>query len=105
MASKLRKQVEASQKFLTGVKSLTNFSGTRDRQLAALLASLDRLPCCSMAQAADIFEAWQEDLWGREATESFSSHLTSRVRDTANVVTSFAESSQSASIFDAHLLG
>ena len=78
MASRLGKQLDASQRFLRGLQNLPSFSETRARQLSQLLATVERVQSLREEETNSVLDLWQESLWGPESTASFKAQISAR---------------------------
>ena len=78
MASRLGKQLDASQRFLRGLQNLPSFSETRARQLSQLQATVERVQSLSVEETNSVLDLWQESLWGPESTASFKAQISAR---------------------------
>ena len=78
MASRLGKQLDASQRFLRGLQNLPSFAETRTRQFSQILAAVERVQSLSVEETNSILELWQESVWGPESTASFKAQISAR---------------------------
>ena len=65
----LEKQLEASQRFLGGVRSLASYEDIQQKQLRGLLIALGKSKDLSTSQAASFVEAIGSRLWSEAAVE------------------------------------
>ena len=69
MVAALDKHLESSQRFLTGVRSLSSCADIEKRQLRGLLLALDKCQKLSTAQGAAFLEALDQTLWSSSSLE------------------------------------
>jgi hypothetical protein len=65
----LDKHLESSQRFLTGVRSLSSYADIEKKQLRGLLLALDKCQKLSTAQGAAFLEALDHTLWSSSSLE------------------------------------
>ena len=75
MASRVSKQVDASQRFLRGLQSLPSFAETRSKQAEQLLATVERVQNFTVEEANKVLEIFSESLWGPDLSERFKAQL------------------------------
>ena len=78
MASRVSKQVDASQRFLRGLQSLPSFAETRSKQAEQLLATVERVQNFTVEEANKVLEIFSESLWGPDLSEIFKAQLSAR---------------------------
>ena len=78
MASRVSKQVDASQRFLRGLQSLPSFAETRAKQAEQLLATVERVQNFTVEEANKVLEIFSESLWGPDLSERFKAQLSAR---------------------------
>ena len=78
MASRVSKQVDASQRFLRGLQSLPSFAETRSKQAEQLLATVERVQNFTVEEANKVLEIFSESLWGPDLSERFKAQLSAR---------------------------
>ena len=76
----VEKQLEAAQKFLRGIRSLTSYAEVRDKQASGLLKALEKVQCFTAAQAAALLAQVQPDLWGESQVDSFREKVALKTR-------------------------
>ena len=76
----VEKQLEAAQKFLRGIRSLTSNAEVRDKQASGLLKALEKVQCFTAAQAAALLAQVQPDLWGESQVDSFREKVALKTR-------------------------
>ena len=70
----LEKQLEASQRFLHGVRSLASYEDIQQKQLKGLQFALDKTKDLSTSQAAVFLESIDSRLWSKDAMQELK-HL------------------------------
>ena len=78
----VEKQLEAAQKFLRGIRSLTSYEEVRDKQAlhVGVQKALDKVQCFAAAQAAAWLAQVQPDFWGDFQAESFGENVAVKTR-------------------------
>ena len=78
----VEKQLEAAQKFLRGIRSLTSYEEVRDKQAlhVGVQKALDKVQCFAAAQAAAWLAQVQPDFWGDSQAESFRENVAVKTR-------------------------
>ena len=66
----LEKQLEASQRFLAGVRALASYEDIQQKQLKGLLTALGKSKDLSTSQAAAFLEGIDSRLWSAAALET-----------------------------------
>ena len=79
MASKLLKQLSASQKFLKGLTTLPNYASVRQKQQDAVSKALACATCLAVAEATAFMEALEEGLWESTWMEGVKVQVSSMV--------------------------
>jgi len=67
----VEKQLDAAQKFLRGITSLTSYAEVREKQALGVQRSLEKVAAFSVAQAATWLGTLQEELWSNSQVETF----------------------------------
>ena len=67
----VEKQLDAAQKFLRGITSLTSYAEVREKQALGVQRSLEKVAAFSVAQAATWLGTLQEELWSNSPVETF----------------------------------
>ena len=87
----VEKQLEAAQKFLRGIRSLTSYAEVRDKQASGFLKALEKVEFFTAAQAAALLAQVQPDLWAESQVDSFREKVALKTRsiesDQARAVT------------------
>ena len=68
----VEKQLDAAQKFLRGITSLTSYAEVREKQALGVQRSLEKVAAFSVAQAATWLGTLQEELWSNSQVETFA---------------------------------
>ena len=76
--SALEKQLEASQRFLGGVRSLASYEDIQQKQLRGLLIALGKSKDLSTSQAASFVEAIDSRLWSVAAVEELQRQVAAK---------------------------
>ena len=66
MSAKLRRNIEAAQRFLEGLKTLSIFQEMRLKQLCSLEANIERLPHLKTEEAGSMISLLDDGIWGTE---------------------------------------
>ena len=76
----LEKQLEASQRFLGGVRALASYEDIQQKQLKGLLTALGKSKDLSTSQAAAFLEGIDSRLWSAGALETLQREVAARGR-------------------------
>ena len=66
MSARLRRNIEAAQRFLQGLKTLPMFQETRLKQVCSLEANIERLPHLTTKEAGSMISLLDDGIWGTE---------------------------------------
>ena len=66
MSARLRRNIEAAQRFLQGLKTLPLFQETRLKQVCSLEANLERSPHLTTEEAGSMISLLDDGIWGSE---------------------------------------
>lgn len=67
----VEKQLDAAQKFLRGIRSLSSYEEIREKQALGVQKALEKVPAYTAAQAAAVLGLLQPDLWSTSHVDAF----------------------------------
>ena len=77
----MEKQIQASQRFLLGLRSLASFGEVRSRQFAHLRGVITKAPSVSTACVADLVTSLDSTVWEQAQIEEFKALLAEKQGD------------------------
>lgn len=74
------KQLQAAQRFLTGIRELATYANFVEKQAAGVKKSLGKMPAVSPGEAAGILGAIDPQVWSPSHVEGFRLLLASKTK-------------------------
>ena len=77
----MEKQIQASQRFLTSIRSLASLGDSRSKQYTHLRGVIARAASVSTAALADLISSLDPEVWNQEQLEGLKAALAEKVSD------------------------